>query len=181
MELQPIFYDFEASGFTGFPIEIGWAWLDGASVKSDSLLIRPMTNWDIDANWDAQAQSIHGISVTQLKEEGFPTAEVAQRLNYALRGRTLYSDSAFDIKWMGQLFTAAGVSSRFKLHRMPAPELIDDLRMRLALPKRVASQIAQSVDRQFPHTHHARDDALYWAQLWANFSQAGDRVKSNVR
>jgi hypothetical protein len=26
----PLFYDFEASGLTSFPIKIGWAWLDGS-------------------------------------------------------------------------------------------------------------------------------------------------------
>jgi hypothetical protein len=51
MQTQPVFYDFEASGLTGFPVEIGWAWFDRDMVKSDSLLIAPAEGWDVVGDW----------------------------------------------------------------------------------------------------------------------------------
>jgi hypothetical protein len=168
----PVFYDFEASGLTGFPIEIGWAWLDGRAVKSDSLLIAPAAHWDLTGSWEAQAERIHGISITQLYDEGFPPLCVAQRLNRCLAGRTLYSDSALDAGWMGQLFAATTLLPTFTVHLMPAGELVDDLRRTVGLSHLASVQIADNVGDSFPHTHRARDDAVYWAELWAAFSNA---------
>jgi hypothetical protein len=172
MHAQPVFYDFEASGLTGFPVEVGWAWLDGDIVKSDSLLIAPADGWDVIGDWDLKAEGLHGISVGQLRNEGFSTVSVAQRLNFCLAGLTLYSDSPLDQKWMAQLFAAANITTRFKMGLMPAAEFIDDVRRRMALSKEMAGTIAESVGREFPHTHRARADALYWAELWTAFSRS---------
>jgi hypothetical protein len=171
MTAQPVFYDFEASGIAGFPIEIGWAWPDGNNVKSDSLLISPADGWDTIGNWETQAEKIHGISLALLKREGLPAASVVSRLNKCLGGRTLYSDSHLDTKWMAQLFTATQLRPAFDVHLMPAGELVDDLRQTMELSRAAAAGIAENVGRKFPHTHRARTDALYWAELWSAFSR----------
>lgn len=172
MPSTPVFYDFEASGLTGFPIEIGWAWLDGSAVKSDSLLIAPAAHWDLTGRWETKAEAIHGISIKQLKAEGQPPLTVVQRLNHCLAGRTLYSDSPLDTGWMAQLFAATSVLPTFTVHLMPAGELVDDLRRTMGLSHHAAVQIANGVGDSFPHTHKARADAVYWAELWAAFSNA---------
>jgi hypothetical protein len=168
----PVFYDFEASGLTGFPIEIGWAWPDGSAVISDSLLIAPAAHWDLTGRWETQAETIHGISINQLKAEGRPPLSVVQRLNRCLAGRTLYSDSPLDTGWMAQLFAATTLLPTFTVHLMPAGELVDDLRRTVGLSHHAAVQIADDVGDSFPHTHKARADAVYWAELWAAFSNA---------
>jgi hypothetical protein len=172
MLINPVFYDFEASGLTGFPIEIGWAWLDGSGVISDSLLIAPAAHWDLIGKWETQAETVHGITIQQLKTEGHPPLSVVQRLNRCLAGRTLYSDSPLDTGWMEQLFAATSLSPTFIVHLMPAGELVDDLRRTVGLSHHVAVQIADGVGDRFPHTHKARADAVYWAELWAAFSNA---------
>jgi hypothetical protein len=172
MRSIPVFYDFEASGLTGFPIEIGWAWLDGSAVKSDSLLISPAAEWDLTGRWETQAEAIHGISIKQLKAEGLPPLSVVQRLNRCLAGRKLYSDSPLDAGWMAQLFAATTLLPTFTVHLMPAGELVDDLRRTVGLSHHAAVQIANCVGDRFPHTHKARADAVYWAELWAAFSNA---------
>jgi hypothetical protein len=174
----PVFYDFEASGLRGFPIEIGWAWLDGSAVKSDSLLIAPAAHWDLTGRWETQAERIHGISIKQLNDEGFPPLSVAQRLNHCLAGRALYSDSRLDTGWMAQLFAATSLLPTFTVHLMPAGELVDDLRRTVGLSHRVSVQIADDVGNSFPHTHRARADAVYWAELWAAFSNAETASRS---
>jgi hypothetical protein len=170
--MQPVFYDFEASGLAGFPIEVGWACLDGDNVKSDSLLIAPAAGWDVVGDWKEGIESIHGISLRQLQSEGLPTVSVASQLNFCLAGRILYSDSPLDTRWMAQLFSAAQLEPSFKVALMPAAELVDDLRRKLALSLKDAMEIAEYVGKRFPHTHRARLDAVYWAELTSAFIEA---------
>jgi hypothetical protein len=172
MRTTPVFYDFEASGFTGFPIEIGWAWQDGSAVKSDSRLIAPAPSWDLAGRWEKQAERVHGISIKHLLSEGLSPLYVAQQLNRNLAGRTLYSDSPLDTGWMAQLFAATSLVPTFTAHLMPAGELVDDLRRMRGISLEAAAEIADTVGDNFPHTHKARADAVYWAELWSAFSKA---------
>src|SRR5471032_2433732 len=112
--LKPVFYDFEANGLDGFPIEVGFAFVDDRnSIVSGSWLIKPEAQWEIANSWDAGAQEIHGISPDQLMSEGLSAIHVAQRLNQSLAGRDLYSDSPFEQKWMAPLFYAGGLEPAF--------------------------------------------------------------------
>ena len=54
----PVFYDCEASDVEGYPIEIGWAFLDpeARTVVSESHLIRPPDDWPIKESWDRAAE-----------------------------------------------------------------------------------------------------------------------------
>ena len=56
--MNPVFYDCEATGPSGYPIEVGWAYIDelGALI-SESHLIRPPAEWDIKSVWDEQAEA----------------------------------------------------------------------------------------------------------------------------
>ena len=101
-----VFIDFEASSLakTGYPIEVGWVFEDGAS---ENHLIRPAPQW---SDWDAEAEAIHKISRETLAAEGSPHDEVARRLVAALTGHQVYASApSWDGKWLSALLRAAGL------------------------------------------------------------------------
>jgi hypothetical protein len=166
--LHPVFYDFEANGLEGFPIEVGFAFVDDQNnIVSGSLLIKPDAEWDIANDWDADAQQIHGISPEQLISEGISALQVAQRLNQTLAGRDLYSDSSFDRKWMGQLFDAAGLVPTFELKVTLAPTIIDNLRSELGFTEDDVAVLFRRADHEAPHVDRAGPDARHLAAKWA--------------
>ena len=104
--------DFEASGFGGksYPIEVGLALEAGRTYCS---LIFPEPDWQ---HWDEAAQQVHGVARSILETYGKPVAEVAERLNTLLEGRTVYTDSWYhDYNWLSRLFDAAESVPRFQL------------------------------------------------------------------
>ena len=87
---KPVFYDFEASGLDGYPIEVGWAFVDEQKrIVSGSRLILPDPKWNLAAKWDPGAEEIHGISLQHLMEKGIATRPVAEQLNAVLAGLSL--------------------------------------------------------------------------------------------
>jgi hypothetical protein len=84
--LRPLFLDFEASGVLGWPVEVGWADIRGGEVVAEGHLIRPEPDWD-PAEWDEEAEAVHGIALARLRREGAPARDVAARAAAALRGR----------------------------------------------------------------------------------------------
>jgi hypothetical protein len=101
-----LFVDCEASsaGPGGYPIEVGWAWLepDGA-IRQEALLIRPDPYWQKEA-WDPNAEAVHRIGRRKL-EAGMPAEQVAQRLARRWDGCVLVSDApAFDGMWLRLLW-----------------------------------------------------------------------------
>ncbi len=107
--------DMEASGFgkNSYPIEVGYVLADGSSFCT---LIRPEPDW---THWDEQAEQTHHISRAIAQQHGQDPSTVAQKLNTALAGLTLYSDGwANDYSWLGKLFDTANLSPRFKLDNL---------------------------------------------------------------
>jgi len=164
---RPVFYDFEASGLDGFPIEVGWAFVDEQTrIVSGSSLILPDPKWNLAATWDESAEQIHGICLNHVMQKGLPTHQVAQQLNAALAGLNLYSDSLFDQKWMGELFESAGLTPAFALQDMPAPVLIEQLRAELGLTDDDVVGLYRTLDHKAPHLDRAKPDARHWAARW---------------
>jgi hypothetical protein len=113
--------DIEASGFGrhGYPIEIGYVRDDG---QSWCTLIRPLPEW---THWDPEAERVHGIARATLLAHGRTPAAVAQALNEALDGRTVYCDAwAHDFAWLALLYEAAAMRPRFRLESVR--RLLDD-------------------------------------------------------
>ena len=164
----PVFYDCEASELDeGYIIEIGWAFAapGGEGFVSASSLIHPVAAWNIDDAWSSEAEKMHGISLAHLREQGRPPEEVARMMNKALAGRQLFSeDPAFDIRWLGQLFDAAGVEPAFVVSDIPTHNLLE----RLAREKNVGSAQFQRLWDGSRGDHHdrAEGDALIDAKLW---------------
>lgn len=121
MAALPCVLDVEASGLGSgsYPIEVGVALPDGAGLCR---LVQPRPEWK---HWDDRAQALHGIDRDTLRRHGAPAAAVAEELNRALAGGTVYSDAwGNDYSWLNMLFDAAGLLPRFRLESLRT--LLDD-------------------------------------------------------
>lgn len=167
----PVFYDIEASGLDGFPIEIGWAQADPASgtILSEGHLIRPPADWDVRGTWDPSAASRHRITLDELGRAGRPVWEIARRMNESLGGTELFADSPFDEQWLRQLFEAAGIDAEFSVRRTDPAVLIE----RLAGDPASYANANREAFRIAPPTHRAEADARHWAVLWAMVARPG--------
>ena len=106
----PNIIDVEASGFgsLSYPIEVG---VINQAGKRFCSLIKPQNDW---THWDAQAESLHGISRQLLEEKGLPVHDVCQQLNQFMAGQIVYSDGwVVDDTWLIKLFDAAKVTQQF--------------------------------------------------------------------
>ena len=169
----PVFYDCEASELDeGYIIEIGWAFSDGEGFVSAGSLIRPLAAWNIEDAWSSEAESLHGISLARLREEGRPAEEVARMMNEALAGRELFSDDpAFDVRWVGQLFDAAGVKQNFVVSEIPARRFLELLARKQNFDSAQFQRVWEDSRRE--HCDRAEADALGNAKLWRTITQAG--------
>lgn len=151
------FIDLEASGLgsRSWPVEVGWAFVNG---QSDSFLVRPDPSWADDA-WDARAEQLHGISRDTLIRDGVDVKDACLRLNAVFAGAKLYSDAPdWDGFWLFRLFSASGVKQTFALQdfgRLVRP--LAGVREEALLAR--AARIA-------PRRHRAKDDALHLRTLY---------------
>lgn len=108
----PAIIDVEASGFGkgSYPIELGVVLSCGDRL---SMLIKPEPQW---THWDANAESLHGLSQQQLFSAGKSIKCVATTFNAFINGLTVYTDAwVVDGPWINHLFYSAGVTPRFKV------------------------------------------------------------------
>jgi hypothetical protein len=163
----PVFYDCEASDFEGFPIEIGWAFIDLETgvVVSESHLIQPPESWPVKESWDRAAERLHGITLAQLECEGRPVWEVATRMNAALRGRELYSDAPQDENWLRLLFEAAGLEPAFTIRKVDARILIAQSAVNRGLDEATYARAKAQAAELAPRRHRAEADARHLAVL----------------
>ena len=121
----PAVIDFEASGFGrgSYPIEVGFVLPDG---RGDCMLIRPAASW---LHWDPAAESLHRISRDLLLRHGQPVADVVERLEVQLHGRTVYSDGwGNDYSWLSMLYDAVDRQPGFRidsLQKLLTPDELD--------------------------------------------------------
>lgn len=110
-----IIMDIEASGLApeSYPIEIAWQHRSNPTL-SDSFLIKPAEEWKF---WDQYAEDqIHHISRSDLDANGISVAEAAKRLNFALKGKTVYTDAPeYDRHWIAELFRRTGIERSFEI------------------------------------------------------------------
>lgn len=122
---RPSIIDVEASGFGphSYPIEIGVALANG---KRHAVLVRPAPWW---THWDPEAEKIHRVTRTLLKQRGRPVADVASALNRWLDGQTVYSDGwVVDKPWIDHLFYAAKSTRLFSVS--PLEMILTETQMR---------------------------------------------------
>jgi hypothetical protein len=166
--VEPIFYDCEASAYEGFPIEVGWAFYDHDSgIVSEGHLIRPPAEWRIEKVWDPGAEKRHGITPARLGTEGELPWDVARRMNIILAGRELYSDAApYDQYWLRLLFDAGGVDPVFTTREMDARVLISARAAKRGMDASAFAQAKARAMKYAPRRHRAEADARFLAALW---------------
>ena len=175
---DPVFYDCEASGLNGLPIEIGWAFVDTeGAIRSEGHLIKPPAAWNIDKVWDRNAESLHGISIQKLLVEGKPPFQIAQRMNEALAGRQLFSDSPMDEAWIMCLFEESADDPAFTIRRTGAEMLIAERAAQIGCNAHALQSIRKETNRLAARTHRAEADARHLATIWGMLSQPMTRSK----
>ncbi len=100
--------DIEASGFHGYPIELGWCEIGTSDVHS--FLIKPTPKWKESLIWDEVSEGIHGITMNELERDGLDPGKVVQMFLDSLgKNPVLFSDArSFDQQWLDLLFGAVG-------------------------------------------------------------------------
>lgn len=112
--------DFEASALSleSYPIEVGIAVAASPAgpIETWLALIAPDPAWNLVAQWDPDAQAVHGIRPWNLRGGQAPAALLAQ-LNRRLEkpGQVWCDGGAYDGHWLGTLARAAGFAARFEL------------------------------------------------------------------
>jgi len=177
-----VFLDFEASslGKEGYPIEVGWVFASG---EEESHLIRPAPSW---TDWDVKAGRIHGISREQLRSEGAPIEDVAQRMVSVLTAKKLYATApSWDGKWLSKLLRAAGLPRhalrledtelahrrivRAVLRRAQVP-----LDMHRTLLQEILAQAQNADDAHGAAAHRALADARREQRLWLDIRRRAE-------
>ncbi len=163
----PVFYDCEASGLEGLPIEIGWAFVDADSaICSEGHLIMPPPGWNLARVWDKRAEALHGITMEQLAARGEPPFRIARRMNEALAGREIFSDSPMDEVWLMRMFEEAGDDPAFTIRRTHADIVMGERAARFGWDGPGLARVTAEALQLAPRTHRAEADARHLAQLW---------------
>jgi hypothetical protein len=175
----PVFYDCEATGLDGFPIEVGWAFADANSsvIISEDCLIRPPQDWPIEECWDPAAEALHGISLERLRASGHSTWDIAGRMNRSLEGRELFSDSPFDEDWLRRIFAAAGCDPSFSIRRTDAELMISRLAASRGLNAAAYAQARSNAVSPEPRAQRAGADARRLTALWHEVSRASGALR----
>lgn len=160
--------DFEASCLPchgrSYPIEVGIA----NELGSRAWLIRPHPSWN-DWDWSEEAEHLHGITLSQLFQEGSPVDVVAEALGDALSGHRIISDSDIDGYWLETLTSAAGLVVPAKIEHIEV--VLDEIGA--STGEIITVQSALECDTFEPH--RARHDARWLFALiesLANMSAA---------
>ena len=152
----PVLLDIEASGLSrgSYPIEVGYVLADG---RSHCFLIKPLDDWQM---WDSSAERLHGISRAQLLLRGLDVVTVAETLNRALGGMTVYSDAwGNDQSWLALLFDRAERVQGFRLEALHA--LLNEKQLGLWTATK------QAVECELAHgRHRASNDARVLQQTY---------------
>ncbi|TAN58924.1 MAG: hypothetical protein EPN20_15730 [Magnetospirillum sp.] len=160
-----LFVDVEASGLApeSYPIEVGWADLDG---KTGSILIRPALGW---THWDSDAELMHCISRARLAEKGTDPTVAAKHVAEIFKDRTLISDSPdYDGRWLAKLFGVADLTPPRLTH---ARSLIQGIASDLKRTQLDWTLALEQADNLAPVLHRAAADALNMATAVRLFTQ----------
>jgi len=179
-----VFLDFEASSLAkdSYPIEVAWVFETGAT---ETHLIRPALDWQ---DWDAAAETIHGIPRTQLESDGENHAIVAHRLLDVLYGHRVFASSpSWDGKWLSILLRAGGLprhALRLEDTDLAQTEIIDqtlaslDPAGRATASQSIIKQARRQAE-QLPVEHRALPDAERERQIWLTVRQLAEAYVEN--
>ncbi len=146
----------------------------GGEIVSAAHLVRPAPEWKIREAWNLKAERLHGISLAQLLAHGAPAHAVANDMNDRLAGLELFSDeSAYDRRWLGQLFKVAGVEPTFTVSLIPTRALLGGMAEERGFDPARFEKLWEEARQQ--RRHRADADARAYAEIWRQI--AGDAEK----
>lgn len=151
-----LFLDIEASSLAphSWPVEVGWAWIEGGLVESRSVVVAPRPSW-CDSAWSEEAEAIHGLSRARL--ESGRAADAVAALTDAFADRHVVSDNpSWDQLWLDRLREGR---ARIAVH--PVAALV-----RAGLDAAAANAFTLALLRS-PAPHRAAGDAGRLARAWA--------------
>lgn len=159
-----VFMDFEASSLRdGYPVEVGWAWVEGTNIQTESMLISPADEWLTPGfTWDPIAEGLHGLSLARLQADGLSPFEVCGVLNERLADKIVVFDTGptgVDRQWLDLLYFEGGQHPHFKLGGA-AIEVLLALAASHGLTDADLVQIKKSAPES---THRAAQDAAHYA------------------
>lgn len=166
-----IFIDFEACSLSedGWPIEIGFAWInDSGKLGSSSKLIKPHPLWPATA-WSERSERVHGISRRDLKaaEEA---QDVAQWVDDQIDGARILSDAAeHDGRWLCCLMATIGRGQKFKVSFIQKEAH--------SYFQGAAISMFYKAHANGRSQHRAASDALDLAQAWRAALRKQEKVK----
>lgn len=182
-----VFMDFEASALRdGYPVEVGWAWVEGSDVQAESLLIAPADEWlTPEFTWDPIAEGIHGLPLTRLRAEGASPLEVCGVLNEWLADKIVVFDTGpdgIDGHWLDLMYFQSGLHRRFKLGGS-TNEVLLALAAGCGLTN---ADLVQIIKRAPEATHRAAQDAAQYAWCAAAIhlmqkQMPDDRIETAIR
>ena len=175
LSLPPVFYDIEASSLDGVPIEIGWAFADPETgvIHVESHLIRPVVGWHIASAWDEAAERIHGISCglpaicrRSLSGGHNPLHERGARRQGTLLGCT-------GLGWgpVAADRQCGNTEPKFSISRADAHTVIGAVGREQAWEAKDCLAMMEKIERDYPRTHRAAEDARHLAALWLAMTQ----------
>lgn len=161
------FVDIEASALeNGFPIEIGWACIDG---KVGAALVRRHLDWR-GLEWSVEAERIHRISFDRL-EAGVSRQEALARVCTELAGYQCFSDAPdYDWGWLAML--SPGQQLPLKLGKTPADSVLIAIAEQAGVASPIAARIVERAKRTGNHT--AAGDAAGLAAAYEVLNRGGE-------
>jgi hypothetical protein len=123
-------------------------------------LIAPAPEWDLDGQWEPDAQRVHKISKWDLRS-GAPVREVMTTLNMLARpfGTVWCDGGCYDLRWLDALAKAGGSAPTFQLLDLSVALRANEA-VRLFLAQRLAGS---------PPPHRAGPDAERLCTALASF------------
>ncbi|MBS4047170.1 MAG: hypothetical protein KG075_12570 [Alphaproteobacteria bacterium] len=175
---QVVFMDFEASALRdGYPVEVGWAWVEQSHVRADGMLIAPADEWLTPGFvWDPIAEAIHGLPLSRLRSDGVAPTKVCHALNQRLQDKTVVFDTGpdgLDRHWLDLLFMEGGQARQFKLGG-PVGEILEVVASRNGLSEEQLTSLKKMAPAS---NHHAAQDAAYYAWCMAAMQRMAAQVK----
>lgn len=164
-----VFIDCEATSLEipSHPIEIGLGWCDNTS---QSYLVKAPDIWK-KYNWHPKSSAVHKIKPEQTQQFGQTVEWLADWMNTTLKDKMVFSDNpTYESYWLGELFKAANIQPLFDIKN--SYQLISSALINFKKPDAKFNQLKEDVSKICPITHRAGDDALFWAILFRQATQA---------
>jgi DNA polymerase III subunit epsilon len=161
-----LFLDFEASSLDprSWPVEIGYAWIEGGRVQRRSRVIAPRASWPLHA-WSETAAAVHGITLREARA-GHDADAVAAETDRFAAFEVVSDNPRWDQVWLDRLRAGRGPAIAVGSLRRAMAERLDE---------RGADAMAVALFRG-ASPHRAGADAARLAAAWlAGTRAAADR------